>query len=304
MAHDKSLECCLCESDDVEVISYLNYRGRGFSRNMAYMLPELLQNSLSKIIPNFSRLYYPIKINKRFFSRKAIYCKKCHTGYIFPKFAEEELDEYYREFYWANRGRHEGGHDTFAHTPPSHNISLSRERVAWIRGNGVPISSVIDFGAGDCAAAYTFNADFGVNDISVVDKSTRSRDIAKIMGFNYYDSLNAAPPVDLVFSAHSIEHVHDLKDAFQLIVSKVNDGGHIFFETPNIADLEIFEAMPHTPHTYMLSVDSIMKLASAFSCELIATETVGPSWRRAYRGIKSEAKPDLRVLLRKIGDAH
>jgi 2-polyprenyl-3-methyl-5-hydroxy-6-metoxy-1,4-benzoquinol methylase len=296
------LECCLCESDDVEVISYLNCRGGGFSRNMAYMLPEPLPNLLSKISPSFSRLYHPIKINKKFFSRKAIYCKKCHTGYVFPKFAEEELDEYYREFYWANRGHHESGQDTVAHTPASHNISLSRERIAWIGANGVPISSVIDFGAGDCAAAYTFSADFGIKDITVVDKSTRSRDIAKIMGLSYYDSLNAAPLVDLVFSAHSIEHVHDLKDAFQLIVSKVNDGGHIFFETPNIADPEIFGAMPHTPHTYMLSVDSMMQLASAFSCELIAAETVGPSWKRAYPGIKSEARPDLRVLLRKIGD--
>lgn len=302
MAQNNSLKCCLCDSDDVEIINYINYNGGGFSRNIGYMLPETLSNFLSGMSPKFARLYHSVRINKKFFSRKAVYCRICHTGYVSPQFAEEELDEYYREFYWANRGRHENGQDTVALTPPSHNISLSRERMAWIRANGVLISSVIDFGAGDCAAAYTFSTDFGIKDIIVVDKSTRSRDIARIMGLNYYDSLNAATPVDLVFSAHSIEHVHDLKDAFRLIVSKVNDGGHIFFETPNIAELEIFEAMPHTPHTYMLSIDSIMQLASAFSCELIATETVGPSWKRAYPGIKSEARTDLRVLLRKIGD--
>lgn len=304
MAQNNHMACCLCNSDDTKTINYLNYNGGSFSRNIGYMLPMPMANFFSEISLRFARLYHPVKINKKFFSRKVVYCKICNTGYVSPQFTEEELDEYYREFYWANRGHHEGGQIPPSHIPPVHNINLSRERIEWIRVNGAAMSSmssVIDFGAGDCAAAYTFSTAFGIKNVSIVDKSTRSRDIAKIMGMNYYDSLNDAPAVDFIFSAHLIEHVHDLKSSFQLIMSKVKDGGHIFLETPNIADLETFEAIPHTPHTYMLSIDSIMQLTSTFSCELMAIEIVGPKWKRAHPRIKSEARTDLRVLLRKIG---
>lgn len=125
------------------------------------------------------------------------------------------------------------------------------------------------------------------------------------MGLPYFASLDAAPPADLVFSAHSIEHVHDLNSSFGMIVSKVIPGGYIFFDTPNIEDVETFKGMPHTPHTYMLSLKSFAQLASAFSCEIVGADTVGPAWRRAYPRIKSDAKTDLRVLLRKkTGDSH
>jgi 2-polyprenyl-3-methyl-5-hydroxy-6-metoxy-1,4-benzoquinol methylase len=268
------------------------------------MLPVSIANFFSKISHRFARIYYPVKINKKYFSRKVGYCNICHTGCVSPKFIEKELDEYYGEFYWENRGQHEDIHDISSiYITLAHNINLSRERIEWIKQNGVamsPESSVIDFGAGDCAAAYTFMTDFGMANVSIVDKSIRSMDIAKKLGINYYNSLNEAPMCNIIFSAHSIEHVHDLKSSFHLILSKIKNGGYIFFETPNIADLETFEAMAHTPHTYMLSIDSFVQLASIFSCELIAVQTTGPSWKCSYPKIKSEAGADLRVLLRKI----
>lgn len=306
MTAGDNAKCSICNSAGIRIIDYLNYKGNGFFRNMAYALPVPIANFLSKISHTFARLYYPVRVNKKYFSRKIGYCSVCHSGCVTPEFTEEELDEYYGEFYWKNRGHHEDIHDISSiHIPLAYNINLSRERIGWIQQNGVsmsPQSFVIDFGAGDCAAAYTFKTDFGIANVSIVDKSTRSKDIAKKLGVNFYSLLKDIPSsADILFSAHSIEHVHDLKNSLYQIFNKIKDGGYIFFETPNIADLEIFKSMAHTPHTYMLSTDSFVQLACTFSYEIVAVQTSGPRWKLSHPKMKSEGRTDLRVLLRKLG---
>lgn len=301
MAPDNPRKCCLCNSDDMKTINYLNCNSGTLSRDIAYMLPVSFANLLSQVSRRFARLYFPVRINKKFFSRKAVYCRQCHTGYVIPQFVEEELDHYYKEFYWNNREVHDSSQAISKHLPTDENIKFSKSRIDWIRDKGVAISSVIDFGAGDCAAAYVLRTIFGIDDVAIVDKSKRSSDIAEKIGMDYFELLSDAPLVDLIFSAHSIEHVHDLKSVLHQIVSKVKDGGHIFFETPNMADLEAFEGLTLTPHTYMLSERSFARLASLYSCRVVAIETVGPEWRRAHPKIKSDARADLRVLLKKVG---
>lgn len=104
MEHKYFSSCCFCASGNVEVVDYLNYSGGSISRNAGYILPTALATMFSRASSGFARHYYPVKVNKRFFSRKAVYCKNCQTGYVSPQFSEQELDEYYRDFYWSNRG--------------------------------------------------------------------------------------------------------------------------------------------------------------------------------------------------------
>jgi 2-polyprenyl-3-methyl-5-hydroxy-6-metoxy-1,4-benzoquinol methylase len=155
---------------------------------------------------------------------------------------------------------------------------------------------MIDFGAGDCAASRSLISDYGIHDITVVDKSSFSLSAAREIGVRHSNFLEQAPIVDLVFSGHSIEHVHDLSQAMKLLIEKVRIGGYLFFETPNIANQEIFQKLCLAPHTYFLSVESFHRLGKLLGLEVLAIETVGPKWSKAFPRITSDARADLRVL--------
>jgi hypothetical protein len=152
------------------------------------------------------------------------------------------------------------------------------------------------------AAAFTFSKRAGVRLVHVVDPSARARDLAAKYGVGYSESVDHAPVVDLVYSAHSIEHVADLLDSIGRLLSKVRGGGFVFFETPNIGDQQIFETLCHTPHTFMLSANSFILLESRFPVKIIGLECCGPAWQSGRKQIKSSMKADLRVLLQKMSN--
>jgi hypothetical protein len=94
-------------------------------------------------------------------------------------------------------------------------------------------------------------------------------------------------------------HVHDILAVFDRLVAKRKPGGYLFLEPPNIANWEVLRAMPHTPHTWMLSAESFRRLAAKFDLQTLAIEEVGPPWRRSYPRLRCDVRADLRVLMRK-----
>lgn len=106
--------------------------------------------------------------------------------------------------------------------------------------------------------------------------------------------------MDLVYGSHSIEHVHDFVEVMGALIEKTCPGGHLFFETPNIGDVEVFRKLVHTPHTFMLSEGSFKAIESRFPVELVAIEACGPMWRNDRPDICSDQLADLRVLMRRI----
>ena len=158
------------------------------------------------------------------------------------------------------------------------------------------VESVIDFGAGDCAAAFVYSKRAEIRTVHVVDPSARSGSLATKYGVGYSEDVGQAPMVDLIYSAHSIEHVPDLLDSIRLLLTKLPVGGHIFFETPNIGDHEIFEALCHTPHTFMLSASTFQLLEKHFPVKILRIECCGPVWQKGGKQVKVAEKADLRVL--------
>lgn len=290
--------CFLCGSKNIFCRKYLSSSGGGLVRNIGYAMPKILANFIQLFSKKFSNLYYPVKVNKKYFSRDAIYCCDCNTGWVDPNFSSEQLDNYYSEFYWKNRIRHEEER-TLSSSLKFSSFEHSKSRLDFVFQNAKNISSVIDFGAGDCSASRVLISDYEITDITVVDKSIFSVEIAQSIGVKYCNSIEKSPVVDLVFSGHSIEHVHDLVRSMGMLVEKVRIGGYLFFETPNIANSEIFQKLSHTPHTYMLSIESFYKLGKLFGLEILSIEAVGPKWSKAFPFLDSDARADLRVLFKK-----
>lgn len=299
---DQSSTCFLCGSAHLKRIDYLNFNSESSARNLAYALPRPIARLLSKMSHGFSAAYYPVAVNKKYFDRSASYCLDCRTGSCQPFFEKEVLANYYREFYWTNRDVADGQHVTHEARPNDRQLALSRERILWVRKYLPHFETVIDFGAGDCAASYILACVDNLEKVHVVDPSVRAGLLANSYGLGYSDDLAEAPIVDLIYSAHSIEHVHDLRSVMQHLMTKMTVGSHVFFETPNIGDEEIFTKLAHTPHTFMLSQGSFCSIESEFPLRIVAMESCGPMWRRKRNHIRSDEKADLRVLMQKSAE--
>lgn len=297
-----SVPCFLCGSIDTVTTEYLGFNSFDLKRNFAYAIPTLIADLLCSISRRFSLAYYPVSINKKYFSRLAVYCRNCLTGSCHPNLSKEMLANYYQKFYWNNRDFIDGQHVALDDRPNDLQLALTYDRIAWIDKFLPRVESMIDFGGGDCAAAFTYRKRMGVQTVHVVDPSVRASALAVEYGVGYSEDLRQAPVVDLIYSAHSIEHVPDFIESIRELLTKVQVGGYFFFETPNIGDMEIFKSLCHTPHTFMLSARSFQFLQKIFPVKIIGIECCGPAWQKNRKTIKSVAKADLRVLLQHVSN--
>lgn len=293
-------KCILCGSALDEGRPYLAPRSESAIRDFAYLLPTWFLKILA--LPNtggHGKLNSVIT-NKKFFARKNLYwCDRCCTGLALPLFGEAELSSYYQEFYWNAREQHRAYFNKDLMSPRDSSLNWARSQLDWVASHGVDFSTAIDFGAGDCAGVYVMSEKCGAENVCVVDSSLQTQSIAESMGIRYSSSLDGALEAEFLFGSHSIEHVADLIYTFKALENRVCDGGHVFLETPNVADKQVFDGLVMTPHTFMLSEASFREMSKSSRLKLIAVEAVGPEWCKHHR-IASQARTDLRVMFKKI----
>jgi SAM-dependent methyltransferase len=288
--------CFLCGSDRLYRIPYLNLKSLGLLRGLAYKLPSGLAKVLARFSPRFARAYRPVETNRRYFTLTQCYCEACGTSRVEPLFEEARLSRYYEEYYWDNRDEVDGQHLGGAAAPNDLQLTWSAARIAWFQSRMPAFATAIDFGAGDCAASYLLRKQAKV---TAADPSTKAREIAASYGVDWRKTLAECEPVDLFYASHSLEHVHDLLQVFALMLERVNPGGYLFFEVPNVSSKEVLVKLCHTPHTYSFSRSSFEQLAQRFDCRIVAMEDVGGPWQIARKRITDPAKADLRVLIQR-----
>jgi hypothetical protein len=277
--------------------------GENAIRDFAYLLPTWILKLLA--LPNTSgrEKVNSVITNKRFFASKNLYwCGRCCTGFVLPLFGEEELSSYYKEFYWSAREQHGAyfNNDLMSSMRPRESsLNYARSQLDWVASHGIDFSTAIDYGAGDCAGAYVMSEKCGAENVCVVDSSLQTQSIAESMGIRYSPSLDKALEAEFLFASHSIEHVADLIHTFKFFENRVCDGGHVFLETPNVADKQAFDGLVHTPHTFMLSEATFREMSKSSGLKLIAVEAVGPEWSKNHR-IASQARTDLRAIFKKV----
>jgi hypothetical protein len=263
---------------------------------MASSLPKAIVATLGA---KFMKRYDSLRCDHQFFGNRTLYyCESCSTGFVAPRFDEHELDAYYEQSYWAGRlgERPEAGEEKKAR------IIRGQTHCQWLAERIAPVDTLIDFGCGECCAAIAFSEAGFARNIVCYDKSDQARQIAHGRGFGYTDELNELPQADFFYSSHSLEHVHDLQNCFEIIVSKIRPGGHLFFEVPNMRNAAICLGLRrHTPHTYMISVQTFERLASHFGLKLLASEEAGKLWSGLMGAEDADLQypTSLRVLLRK-----
>ena len=292
------VHCTICGSEITNSRPYLGVGGENAARDLAYLLPTPIIRGLMASNLGLHDKARAVFVNKQFFGDKTLFwCDSCCFGFAWPLFDKTSLDSYYRDFYWTSR-EHHSVYFGKNFRPRDENLVAAQARLDWLDKHGVTYSSAIDFGAGDCAAAYLMSKRCGERNVHVVDSSEHAKVIAAAIGVSFSKSLINTSSVDFIYSSHTIEHVADLFETLSLLASVLTGGGIIFLETPNIADRQVFTGLVMTPHTFLLSALSFERLCEFTNLELIAAESVGPEWRERHK-VASPARADLRVLLRK-----
>jgi SAM-dependent methyltransferase len=288
--------CFLCGSGEISWSRYINARALGLPRYLAYQIPVGFAEWLARRSAAFAKAWRSVSTNRRYFDVDLCYCAGCGTGSAQPLFEEARLSRYYAEYYWDNRDEVDGRHLTEAARPNELQLGWSAERIEWLERHLAGYASVIDFGAGDCAAGFVLR---GQAKVFAVDPSAKARMLAGQYGIEWRGTLAECPEVELLYASHSLEHVHDLIAVFGVMLGKVRPGGHMFFEVPNVASKEIFDRLYQAPHTFSLCRGSFEQLAQRFDCRIVAMEDVGQSWQIRGHTFRDRSKADLRVLIQR-----
>jgi len=296
----KPNKCILCGSNFQVSKPYLGIGGESLIRDFAYLLPMWALRIIAWPNATLRENASSVIVNKKTFGdKKLFWCDSCCTGMAWPPFEDAQLNNYYKDFYWNVREQHTVCFSSNAVLPLESQLCCADNQLDWVESQGINFSTAIDFGAGDCAGAYLMSKKCGSKNIVVVDSSIQTKTVARSMGLSHSLSLDSIKPVEFIYSSHTIEHVADLIHTFALLENAVCEGGFVFLETPNVADRQVFAGLVMTPHTFLLSGTSFEQLSKSSKLRLIATETVGPEWSK-HHNIASQARADLRVLLKKI----
>ena len=299
MTHRKEISCGICHSPNTVNFNYLRLNSPSLTRNIAYFIPIRILTFFGKLSKAIPKKINPVILNRRYFDRQLVYCLDCSSGACYPYFEERELSAYYKSFYWANRDVVDGKHLPNEDRPNINQLNINSDRLLWISRYVNDFSSLIDYGAGDCAAAYLYSKEISAKDVHVVDPSIRAHQLSLKYNLRYCQNLSDAPIVEFLYSAHSIEHVHDLIEIMREMILHVVEGGHIFIETPNVADVNLARDLVLTPHTFTLSEATFRNFSSRFPVEIIAMEACGPIWNVGSNAAGAKHRTDLRVLLKK-----
>jgi SAM-dependent methyltransferase len=288
------LNCEICNGGQLAKRDYLVPSTK---ERVAALLPQFMAAAMGT---RTAQKYRDLRCNLEYFGDKALYhCSDCLTGFCAPAFTADELDSYYSKFYWDSRTDKGSAGDTIAEPK---RFARGHEHRQWLVDKVPQIRSLIDFGCGECNSSIVFKKEGFASEITCYDKSERSRANAERAGLGFTNDFAALPAVDLFYSSHSLEHVPDLIQGFEQILTKVKSGGFLFFEVPNIKNRHVcFHVRKHTPHTYMISARTFEHLARKFDLELIAVEETGQKWSKRSDDIDpaEDCACHLKALLRK-----
>ena len=96
--------CKICRNNKLTKTKYFYKTKESFIRKILYNLPlDYLRKSEKIYYLNSINRIKEIIFNRETFSGNKLYCSSCKTGWHSPVISEEELNNYYKSFYWLHR---------------------------------------------------------------------------------------------------------------------------------------------------------------------------------------------------------
>ena len=231
-----------------------------------------------KVLTPFFKYYFLYKISKKqqietlnqvknnssieekdlFINEKSLKHYK-EKGYweLVPKINIESLNSYYSNSYWQE---FRSGNISYTVNPRDvdhYNMIINKNK-----NFNRTKKTIVNFGSGHLGISFLFYY-MGHNiinvDLHTPDLKIKSSNFLFKKSLDFIDS-----KVDLFYSSHSLEHVHDLNYFEKKLNPILNDGGLLFFEVPNSETINFnnggISGEIIIPHTYYFTKKYFFKL--------------------------------------------
>jgi len=208
------------------------------------LLPKRYENSVRLLITTK-------KFNKKYFLNKKLTWIKKGYWQLSPMPAVDELNSYYKSFYWESRG---GNINTILIERDIQHYQTLKKILPNIFSKSA--LKILNIGAGHGGISHLFHAS-GHNIINIEPDNIQKY---YEKNWNTYSSIDYCNGIfDFIYSSHSLEHVYDI-DIFLKKIKKIsNNGTHFFFEVPNC--MRKNEPIIRPPHTYYFTPDFFNKIS-------------------------------------------
>ena len=169
-----------------------------------------------------------------FLFKKMVVCKRCSLGFIYPEIDEENLNNFYENFYWLNRFESEKKIENFEKKENFQIFNLIKNYISVDKKY-----NILEFGMGNGNFAKYISTKMKIKKYSGIEANNKLVNKINLSDqvddFLILDNIKNVDnnEIDLIFSIQSIEHVNNLEKFMETVKSKLSRNGLLYIETPN-----------------------------------------------------------------------
>jgi len=227
---------------------------------------------------------------------KRAHCSACGMGFATPMPSDAALDEYNARYFAAAHG----GLPTNA-VASAFFSGIARLRVAhldrYVAGQGIPVSSVIEFGPGPGFFAGGWLERRPATNYMAVETDLSCHELLRRKGVKLVAATaqaNGGAPVDAMVMSHVLEHVPDPVKFITEATRCLRGGGALFIEVPC---LDYQHKALDEPHLLFFDKQPLLHLLRRLGFENIEVSYHGeeidrlrsaPRWRSRWIALRSK----------------
>jgi 2-polyprenyl-3-methyl-5-hydroxy-6-metoxy-1,4-benzoquinol methylase len=256
--------CELCGSKQVELIAYGNHSGGinlHFAKHAAAKVFLPIVGRLTKILDKFeyTNTFSPFYKIRR--------CSDCGYGKYTKHITEQELNYYYKNYYWNNITLIQPHLDKF---PDERALSQYRFVKSYLPKSKMKI---LDVGAGKATTTrYVREKHKFPVKIDVIEPGNNYRKIhkkEKVCVVQKYFSSKIKEKYDYVHMSHYLEHSLDLNLTMMSLKKVIRKCGLLFIEVPNCDEEYFLSNSRDIPHIQFFTKQSLTLVAQNYDLEVL-----------------------------------
>jgi len=266
---------------------------------------------INPVVPSFTpRLKRVASRHLSPFKGRIFICRTCGYGVMENIPSDEQLANYYKNQYWAERSNI----TNIVFKKRYKTNSRAEHQIKFVIGdlkkNKNKIEKVLEIGAAHASSSLLLRDVWSKNQISLYVCETGKQWLsyyqqADIEIVSHYFPFKNKMSFDYIHASHWLEHVSDLNKVLSAIHKMLKKDGYVFVEVPNTEHYYWDYPQTDTPHVYFFTRESIKKLFNKYNFECTKIGEYGITFRDILKGIPAiqdarEKGSYLRALFRKI----
>lgn len=295
------LACQICENNTIKDFDLYHYYPSKLKKIIKFILCKLFSFIFLKLkMINFIRQMNILIGEDLFLFKKMVVCKRCSLGFIYPEIDEENLNNFYENFYWLNRFESEKKIGNFEKKENFQIFNLIKNYISVDKKY-----NILEFGMGNGNFAKYISTKMKIKKYSGIEANNKLVNKINLSDqvddFLILDNIKNVDNngIDLIFSIQSIEHVNNLEKFMETVKSKLSRNGLLYIETPN-CNWDYFTRYKKGffPHTYFLNKKVMEQISKKFNLKILINEDFDELWSNMIkiRKIPNEEGHNLRTL--------